>query len=193
MTSRTKLFIIGLVTAVALGAASVDVSGPAARVSLFPDTLSVVPDSTWKSEGAVFQIGIRVSAGVTELMGYNVAVTFDSSVIRLLDVREGPLPQTASDTTFFWWFHPGLPSDSVHVNGAALGATVNGPGELFTITFKALTHGEVRSTSLRIVYSDLRDGTNHPIGHERRHGFVAVEPTVSVEKATWGAIKDLYR
>jgi hypothetical protein len=192
VTNRKILCIVGTAVIVAVEA-SLGLSGPSARISLFPDTLSVSPDSTWKSEGQIFQIGIRVSSGVTGLMGYNVAVTFDSSVIRILDVEEGPLPRTASDTTFFWWFNPGGESDSVHVNSAVLGATVDGPGELFTLTFKALTHGAVRTTIVRIAYSDLRDGTNHPIAHGRKDGFVAVEPTVRVESATWGAVKEMYR
>lgn len=193
MTNKKKLFIVGLVLAVAAGAASLGVSGLSAQTPLFAGTLYVSPDSTWVSEGEVFQIGVCVSAGITDLMGYNVAVTFDSSVIEILDVEEGALPLSASDTTFFWWFNPGVKSDSVHVNGAVLGGTVDGPGELFNLTFKALTHGVVRSTIIRIACSDLRDGTNHPIDHEKRNGFVAVEPTVPSHRATWGAVKDLYR
>jgi hypothetical protein len=192
VTTRSKLHILGVVIILVL-AASTDFSGPAAGPSLFPDTLFVSPDSTWKSEGEVFEVGVRVSSGVADLMGYNVAVNFDSSVIRIVDVGEGPLPRAASDTTFFWWFNAGLESDSVHVNGAVLGATVDGPGELFTLRFKALIHGVVKTTAIRIVYSDLRDGTNYPIAHERRNGFVAVEPTVRVENATWGAVKNLYQ
>jgi hypothetical protein len=193
VTTMRKLFIIGLVVAVAAGAASIRVSGSSAQMPLFAGTLYVCPDSTWRSEGEVFQIGVCVSAGITELMGYNVAVTFDSSVIEILDVEEGSLPRSASDTTFFWWFNAGVKSDSVHVNGAVLGGTVDGPGELFTLTFKALTHGVVRSTIIRVACSDLRDGTNHPIDHEKKNGFVAVEPTVPSQRATWGAVKDLYR
>jgi len=83
-------------------------------------------------------------------------------------------------------------SDYVHVNGAVLGATIDGPGELFTLTFKAKTHGVVRTTDVVIVYSVLRDGANRPIDHETRDGFVAVEPTVRVEQSTWGAIKSRY-
>jgi hypothetical protein len=167
--------------------------GPLALSPLLSDTLFVSPDSTWRAEGEVFDIGICVSPGITELMGYNVAVTFDSSVIGILDVSEGPLPQASSDTTFFWWFNDGVKTDSVHVNGAILGATVDGPGELFTLTFKALKHGVVRTTAIRIAVSALRDGSNHPIAHERKNGFVAVEPTIPIEETTWGAVKNLYR
>ncbi len=71
-----------------------------------------VPDSTWRAEGEVFSIGICFSAGVKGVMGYNIAVTFDSSVIEIMNVEEGPLPQSASDTTFFWWYNAGVKTDS---------------------------------------------------------------------------------
>lgn len=190
--NKTRLAIfVGILIIVAL--ASIPVSNPTALGTLFSDTLSACPDSTWQPEGAVFEIGICLSAGITSLMGWNVAVTFDSSVIQIVSVDEGPLPQAASDTTFFWWFNSGVKSDSIRVNGAILGATVDGPGELFTLTFKALRHGVVKTTDVCITYSALRDGVNHPIAHERRCGFVAVEPTVPAEQTTWGAMKDRYR
>lgn len=192
MTARWRLFIFAIALAGAAGTV-LWTAGPSSGTSLFVDTLYVQPDSVWKAEGEIFQLGVYVSTGVVDLMGYNVAVTFDSSVIEIVDVGEGPLMGTATDTTFFWWFGAGLKSDSVHVNGASLGATVDGPGELFTMTFKALTHGVVRTTNVRIALSELRDGTNHPIEHGRRHGFVAVEPTVRVEETTWGAIKERFR
>ncbi len=175
-----------------IGFAAFSLPNSSANPSALPDTLSVCPDSTWRPEGDVFEIGVCVSAGLQDLMGYNVTVSFDSSVIELLDVEEGPLPQMASDTTFFWWFDHGVKSDAVHVNGAILGRTVDGPGELFTMTFKAKKHGVVRTTAISIAASELRDGVNWPIGHERRNGFVAVEPTVQVEQSTWGAIKSRF-
>jgi hypothetical protein len=189
---KTRLAIFaGILIIVAL--ASIPVSNPTAFAPLFADTLSVCPDSTWQPEGAVFEIGICVPAGITSLMGYNVAVTFDSSVIRIMSVDEGPLPQAASDMRFFWWYNAGVTSDSVHVNGAVLGTTMDGPGVLFKLTFKALRHGVVKTTHICITYSELRDGVNESIGHERKCGFVAVEPTVPVERATWGAAKDRYK
>jgi len=192
MSVKSGRLVIVAVIPIIIGLASLPVSNPSAFMRSSTDTISVCPDSTWKAEGEVFEIGICVSAGLTGVMGYNIAVTFDSSVVEIVDVDEGPLPQSASDTTFFWWYDDGVKSDYVHVNGAVLGATIDGPGELFTLTFKAKTHGVVRTTDVVIVYSVLRDGANRPIDHETRDGFVAVEPTVRVEQSTWGAIKSRY-
>jgi len=190
---KSGRLVIFAVIPIILGLASLPVSNPSAFMPLSSDTLAVCPDSTWKAEGEVFEIGICVSAGLTGLMGYNIAVTFDSSVIEIVNAEEGPLPQSFPGNTFFFWYNAGVKTDSVRVSGAVLGGgTMDGPGELVTLTFKAKTHGVVRTTDIVVAYSELRDGLNGPIDHETRDGFVAVEPTVSVEQSTWGAIKSRY-
>ena len=177
--NKTRLAIfVGMLIIVAL--ASIPVSNPTALVPLFSDTLSVCPDSTWKTVGEIFDLGVCVSAGITNLMGYKVAVTFDSSVIEILNVKEGPLPKSAP-SSFFNWDDAGVKSDSVVVTGAILGTTVAGPGKLFTLTFKARHHGVVRTTDICIRHSALRDGANQPIAHERKCGFVEIGTTTGVE------------
>jgi hypothetical protein len=80
-------------------------------------------------------------------------------------------------------------SDSVHVNGAILDATVDGPGELFTMVFRARTHGETRTTAVRIAYSALRDGANHPIDHATADGSVTVVPPTGIGAAPAGDLR----
>jgi len=174
---KTKLAVFtGILVILVL--ASIPVSNPTALVPLFSDTLAVCPGYTWQPEGVVFGIGICVPAGITNLMGYDVAVAFDSSVIQIMSVYEGPLPQAASDTTFFWWYDSGVKSDSVHVNGAVLGATMDGPGVLFILTFKALRQGV---TDVCITHSELRDGVNNSIAHKRKCGLVEIGAATGVE------------
>lgn len=167
-----KLAVISAMLVI-LMLASIPVARPAPLGPLSADTLSVCPGYVWQPLGAVFGIGICVPAGITDLMGYDVTVAFDSSVVEIMGAYEGPLPQAASDTTFFWWFNPGVKSNSVHVNGAILGATVHGPGALFTIMFKA-RYGPVLATDVCITYSELRDGINDPIAHERKCGLIEI-------------------
>ena len=178
---NSSRLVVSALIPIVLGLAALPVSGPSAVMPLFSDTLSVCPDSTWKAEGEVFSIGVCISAGLTGVKGYNIAVTFDSSVIEIIDVEEGPLPQSVPGARFFWWYNEGVKTDSVHVNGAVLDATMDGPGELVTFTYKAKTHGVVSTTDVLIAYSQLRDGVNQPIGHETRVGFVAVEPMTGIE------------
>jgi hypothetical protein len=176
---------------------TVSISGPPAPAAAGPTDLPLVyvtPESTVVAEGTDFQLHIAISEEATHLMGYNIKVTFDSTVIHLRDVVEGSLPATSGHNTFFHWFDSGMPQDTVHVNGAVLGATVPGPGELFTLVFKAATGLPTdRETDVVITYTDIRNGVNEQIDHTIRNGWVKVLRPVDVESRTWGAVKGLYQ
>jgi hypothetical protein len=150
------------------------------------------PDSTYIGHNTVVTLAVKVSAEMTSLMGYNIAVTFDPSVLQLQNVNEGSLPLTSGFDTFFYWLNP-TSTDSVHVNGAILGHTVDGPGTLFTLTFLAWSPLHTATTDLVIATSVIRDGVNHNITHTVEHGWVLVEPPVAARLATWGEVKALYR
>jgi hypothetical protein len=171
--STARFWLIAAV-AIVLGVSSFAASNTRALALAWPDTAFVCPDSTWRTEGDVFSLGLCISA-VPGVMGYNFSVTFDSSVIEILSAAEGPLPQSLPNT-FFWWYDAGVKSNVVRVNGAVLGGTMNGPGEVITLTFLAKAHGVVRTTDVVVAQSELRDGDNLPIGHETNNGFVQVEP-----------------
>jgi len=171
--SNARFFLFAAI-AIVFGVSSFPASNPSALALAWPDTAYVCPDSTWRTEGEVFSIGLCISA-VPGVMGYNFSVTFDSSVIEILNAAEGPLPQSLPNT-FFWWYDAGVKSNVVRVNGAVLGGTMNGPGEVVTLTFLAKAHGVVRTTDVVVAQSELRDGENLPIGHEVRNGFVQVAP-----------------
>lgn len=155
--------------------------------------LFIAPDSLYVVDESFFVLAVRVSDEVTSLMGYNVAITFDNTVIQILGANEGPLPLNSGHPTFFYWYNTGAMADSIHVNGAILGETVDGPGTLFVLAFEALDQVEDQETDVRIVFSELRDGVNQSIAHTVTDGWVKVLVTVPVEHRTWGAIKDIYR
>ncbi len=148
-----------------------------------PDTSNVLVDDT-------FQIQIYIDASINSLMGYDIKVAFDSSVVEVISVDEGSLPGSGGVPTFFHWFDAGLPSDTVLVNGAVLGTTVDGPGVLFTITFKALRVG---TTPVSFIRYELRDGVNVVISHVTTDGYIVVDAAIPVRTVTWGEIKNLYR
>jgi len=103
--------------------------------------LQITPNDTTVVDGTTFQVRIVANSSITSLMGYDVTIAFDTSLVELVGVDEGSLPGSGGATTFFHWFDAGVASDTVHVNGAVLGTTVDGPGVLFFITFKALFPG----------------------------------------------------
>ena len=152
--------------------------------------LQVAPDDTTVVAGTTFQIRIAVDASITSLMGYEVTVAFDSSIVELVSVDEGPLPGSGGATTFFHWFGAGVVSDTVYVNGAVLGTTVDGPGVLFTMEFKAKREG---TTPVSFISTELRDNFNVVISHDTTDGRIVVEKTIPVRSVTWGGIKLRYR
>ena len=150
--------------------------------------LVVDPESGIVQLDDEFDVDVLVDAGFVDLMGYDISIVFNSSIIELLDVVEGALPQSAAAPTFFWWTM-GASTDSVSVNGAVLGTTVDGPGVLYTLKFKAIAVG---TTPVAIVYSDLRTGTNAGITHIKQSATVIVDDTIPVQQTTWGRLKHLY-
>jgi len=156
--------------------------------SLSQPALVVDPESGIVQVDDEFDVDILVDAGFVDLMGYDISIVFNDSIIELIGVDEGPLPQSAAAPTFFWWTM-GSASDSVSVNGAVLGTTVDGPGILYTLKFKAI---EVGTTPITVTYSDLRTGTNAGISHTTQSATVIVDKTIPVEQTTWGRLKHLY-
>jgi hypothetical protein len=152
--------------------------------------LQVAPSDTTVVDGTTFQIRIVANSSVTSLMGYDIIVAFDTSLVELIDVVEGSLPGSGGATTFFHWFGAGIPSDTVHVNGAVLGTTVDGPGVLFVITFKAIFPG---ITPVEFIATEMRDNLNVDIAHNAVDGSITVEKSIPVRSSTWGNIKSRYR
>jgi hypothetical protein len=152
--------------------------------------LQVTPEDTSVVAGTTFQIRIVVDSSITGLMGYNVTVAFDSSIVELVSVDEGSLPGSGGAPTFFHWFNAGVASDTVYVNGAVLGTTVDGPGVLFFITLKGLCEG---TTPVSFVTTELRDNFNVVISHDTTDGNIQVQEPIPVRSDTWGHIKTRYR
>lgn len=152
--------------------------------------LQVAPGDTTVISGTTFQIRIVANSEITGLMGYDITVAFDTSLVELVSVDEGSLAGSGGATTFFHWFDAGVASDTVHVNGAVLGTTVDGPGVLFLITFKALFPG---ITPVTFVATELRDNFNVVIAYDTIDGSVTVEKSIPVQSVTWGEIKNRFR
>ena len=150
--------------------------------------LVVDPESGLVQVDDVFDVDILVDAGFVDMMGYDITIAFNSSIIELIGATEGPLPQSAAAPTFFWWA-PGGSADTVVVDGAVLGTTVDGLGILFILTFKAK---DVGTTQIAVTFSDIRTGTNAAIAHTTQSATVIVDDSIPVEQTTWGRLKHRY-
>ena len=159
------------------------------RPAMAQAELFVSPADTTALAGDEFEVRIEIDADFLSLMGYDIVVAFDSSLVRVVSVIEGALPPTGPSGSFFYWFDPGVPNTIVHVNGAVLGTPVDGPGVLFRIRFEALVVGV---TPMVIAFSDIRDDTNAAIPHNALNTTVVIDAPIPVEASTWGRVKALY-
>jgi general secretion pathway protein D len=152
--------------------------------------LSVLPDTTVAMLGGQFSLDVAVNDPVDSLMGYDVMVGFDRSYLEVVSVEEGSLPTASGHATFFRRLNEGCACDSISVNGSILGDTVDGPGTLFTMTFKALKPGK---TNVAIRRSDLRNGMNRKLPHCSEDALVIIEPPIGSDACSWSRVKDLYK
>jgi hypothetical protein len=152
--------------------------------------VSVLPDTTVVAIGMQFSLDVAVDDPADSIMGYNVSVGFDRSYLEVVRVEEGPLPATSGYSTFFRWLNPGCACDSICVNGSILGNTVDGPGTLFTMTFKTLKPGRVHVVIRR---SDLRNDLNQKLSHIGEGAVVIIEPPIGFEPRSWSRVKALYK
>jgi hypothetical protein len=160
------------------------------RASQAQQRLSILPDTTVVPIGAQFSLDVAVNDPADSLMGYNVTLGFDRSFLEVVRVEEGSLPAASGYATFFRWLNEGCACDSVIVNGSVLGNTIDGPGTLFTITFKALKPG---IADVIICRSDLRDGANRKLPHSIEDALAIIEPPIGSKASSWSGVKCLYK
>jgi len=160
-------------------------AGPAAA-----DELYFSPADTMILTFDPFPVHVMVD-DIDGIMGYNISVTLTGDpCVMVTDVIEGTLPGSQGDPTFFRWLDPGA-AGSISVNGSVLGTTVDGPGILFTIFFKALGPGVAW---LDFASSDLRNGVNESLSHgSDGRARIIVDNAIATEETTWGAIKAICR
>jgi len=160
-------------------------SGPAAA-----DELYFSPADTMILSFDPFPVHVMVD-DIESIMGYNISVSITGDpCVMVTGVIEGTLPGSGGGPTFFRWLNPG-DAGSIAVNGSVLGTTVDGPGILFTIFFKALAPGVAW---LDFTSSDLRNGVNESLSHgSDGRARIMVDNVISTEETTWGAIKAICR
>lgn len=151
-------------------------------------TLFVSPPDTLVFLNTEFWMDVVVNDGAVDLMGYDIVITFDNLLLEVKDVVEGSLPSNSGHQTFFYYWGNG--GSEIHTTGSIMGNTVNGPGILASIKFKAASVG---TAILSVSFSELRDDTNVSIAHATEESSVEIDIRIGVEQSTWGRIKMLYR
>lgn len=124
-------------------------------------------------EFETFWVDVAIDGEMLGVTGYDLVVDFDESVVEVLEVVEGDLPEGYSGETFLYWTIHTAPPHELIVHGAVLGGSVDGPGSLVRIEFRALAAG---STPLTFADIQLRDLENAPIPWIDQSGTIVVEP-----------------
>lgn len=139
--------------------------------------------------GQTYTLDVNVDALATDLHGASLVLEYDDDVIRPLSVTAGALVTGAPCPNFTYWFGP-AGADSVAVDVANLGCAIDGPGTIVRITFEGYAGG---TTAVTLRSGLLRDSANAPIPYTFQGAVVHYTCAVSEERATWGALKSLYR
>lgn len=140
--------------------------------------------------GETYTLDVLVDASTTDLQGASLVLEFDGAILQALDVTAGDLITGAGCPHFVNWLNAGAPSDSVAVDLATLGCTVNGPGSIVRITFEGYVQG---LSFIRVRSGILRDGQNNEIPFTSSEAEVDYRCPVADEAVAWGTVKAGYR
>jgi hypothetical protein len=143
---------------------------PAQTGSVFFD-----PDTTTVGVNDSCQIDIAVNSSLTGIHCYIVSIGFDSLLVELADVTEGPLLPDSGQTFFFWNENNGGYDIGSCLLGYGLFA--NGPGILATMKFR--TFDSTGTSSLHFTAQEFTDTLNNPINVLPLYGAIVVEDTLS--------------
>ena len=124
-------------------------------------TLTPSLQSVYNKDPVSIEVGVQ---GVVGLFAISVTLSFDNSIIKCLNITQGEflINNAGGHDVFFETFPEDLYSaDSVIVDQSILGiASVNGTGEIFTITFEPFAGG---NSGIKVTSLSLRDINNQEI------------------------------
>jgi len=160
-----------------------------ATQALAAPIISIEPMTKLVEPGNLFALDVTINDQVLGVTGYDLIIDFDETLIEVVNVVEGALP-AGSPPSYFWWTDEGTVSQSIVINGAVLGHSVDGPGTLAQLRFHALALGV---TPIHFMSVQLRHLDNTPIAVTPIDGEVTIEWTTPVELSTWSRVKALFR
>jgi hypothetical protein len=142
------------VQATGIGGSSGYQATPFAFTIMQPGTVFLQPDSTMISALDTVSIELRVDHNVVGIHCFKVSLDFDTSLLKIVSMTEGPLLK-AVGPTFFFWDSLGHPTD---IGNCILGfgLNANGPGVLAVVKFRATQKGGICPLNFAYVnFSDI--------------------------------------
>jgi hypothetical protein len=131
-------------------------AGTAGVLYLKPANLTLTPSEA-------FTVELKVTS-ITNLKGYSVTLSYDTTLISLQEVTEGPFFSTKGKT----FFYTKEDNNTILIDCALLGKTlsVSGEGTLAILSFTCLKAG---STSIEFSLAKTRDTHNKEIITTKRN------------------------
>ena len=176
-TRCARSLVIGCLMVLALG-----VGSSSTQAALGFDPLNGVIVDT-------LVVSVTIDASVTDLRGFTFTLEFDPSIVMPVAVTAGDLVLSAGCPNFVTWLNAASIGDSIVVDGATLGCSVAGPGDIVDLTFVGVGFGV---SPLQCRRSELRDSLNAAILHSCPDGTIT-RALVGVDRRSWGHIKRLFR
>ena len=141
-----------------------------ARVTAQYGSVFFEPDTTFITVNDSSQIDIAVNSHLAGIHCYIVSIGFDTTLVELTDVIEGPLLPAMGPTFFFW----NQTEDGYNILSCLLGSGLyaNGPGVLATMKFRAREN--IGTSSLHFTSQEFTDTLLNPIYVISLYGAIVV-------------------
>ncbi|UCE67024.1 MAG: T9SS type A sorting domain-containing protein [Candidatus Zixiibacteriota bacterium] len=146
-----------------------------ARVSAQYGSVFFDPDTTYITVSDSGRIDISVDSHLTSIHCYIVSIGFDTTLVELTDVIEGPLLPGTGQTFFFW-----SQAENGYDIGSCLlgyGLYANGPGVLATMKFRAREN--IGTSSLHFTSQEFTDTLLNPIYVISLYGAIVVSDSIT--------------
>jgi len=132
-------------------------------------TVAVSPPSITVSVGQGFSVDVNISS-VSDLYGWEFYLGWNSSLLSLVSVNEGPFLMSGGSTYFTYYLNTTSTDEHVVVDCTLEGSIpgVSGDGTLATVTFNTTNAGEC---PLNLYNVDLRDHSDTLIPCQAISGY----------------------
>lgn len=152
--------------------------------------ISFVPASSELACNNARAIDVHIDGLAEDLRGLSLVIGFDDGIIEPLTVERGQLLTDAGCGSFLNWNNELTFTDTVFVDAAGLGCSVDGPGPVVRIWFAGVSDG---LATIEVQSAILRDSLNQPIAWTSTPAQIIVSCPVPVASRSWTALKGHYR
>jgi len=158
-----------------------------------PGAVFLEPDSAMISTLDTVSIALRVDQHVVGIHCFMVSIDYDTTLLKIVNIMEGPLLKAGGQTFFFWdtLRHPTDIGNCI----LGYGLYVNGPGVLAVVKFRAALKGGMSPLAFSYVNFSNVNLDSMPVGHS--DGKIVVKanpiPAITSSPVTVGTVGQPYQ